>query len=89
MLSKSRARAVAQPEPSLTFFCFKCKFVSTNVDLVNNHMILEHLMGPARKSNMGRHIALQIPNLLVSTFYNYNEREEENIQDDIMSSDNK
>ena len=81
MLSKSRARAIAQPEQFLTFFCFKCKFVSTNVDLVDNHMTLKHLMGPARKSDMDmdRYIALQTPNLLVSTFHNYNEREEENI----------
>ena len=58
MLSKSRARAVAQPEQALTFFCFKCKFVSTNADHVNNHMTLEHLMGPASKSDMDRYIAL-------------------------------
>ena len=45
-------------------------------------------MGPARKSDMDRYIALQTLNLLVSTFHNYNEREDENIQDDIMSSDN-
>ena len=88
LVKKGRAKAAAQPKESVTFFCFKCKFFSTNTDHVSNHMTLEHLMGPACKSAMDRYVALQTPNLLISTFHNYNEREEEIIQDDILSSDN-
>ena len=46
MLSRSKARA-HEAEMLTTLRCFKCKFFSTNKDLFNRHMTLQHMMGRA------------------------------------------
>ena len=66
MLQKSRAKNAPKPIPSVTYYCFKCKFFSTSEDLIANHMTYLHLVPP--QSVNGKFIALSNTNLLHSTF---------------------
>ena len=80
LLTKSLAKVASQPKSSETYYCFKCKFLSTNENHLMKHMTFQHLMGPAKKSAMERYIALSTPNLLLSTFHRDEQAEEESEQ---------
>ena len=76
MLSKSRNSRIMSdveissgPLSGVTFYCFKCKFFSSNQKLFNNHLTLMHMMGLKHYQKMQRKVALTTPNLLVSTFH--------------------
>ena len=66
MLQKSRARNTPKHYPSVTYYCFKCKFFTTSDDLIDNHMTYLHSIPP--ESVNGKFIALSSTSLLHSTF---------------------
>ena len=71
LLAKAKAKAtkLKQKSGTKTFYCFKCKFFSTNETFLDRHMNYFHLIGPKQKIAMEKLIAISNPNLLLSTFH--------------------